>query len=43
MLFEVHIPVSFLTDFNDSYVKIARKSDEKVLYTITLSLGNFMT
>ena len=23
------------------YVKIARKYDEKVLYTITLSLGNF--
>ena len=24
------------------YVKIARKYDEKVLYTITLSLGNLM-
>ena len=32
-----------LFDQFQQYVKIARKSDEKVLYTITLSLGNLST
>ena len=32
-----------LFDRFQRYVKAARKNDEKVLYIITLSLGNLMT